>query len=55
MKNNYILIVEDEVLVALRLKLGVEKKGYKVTHSIISGEEAVVKAKKLKPNKLLKE
>lgn len=48
-----ILIVEDESIVAEDLKRGLQNMGYEVPAVVSSGEEAVKKAEKLKPDLVL--
>lgn len=51
MKN--ILIVEDELLLAMVNRQIVEKAGYKVLDSLTTGEEAVIYVKEKKPDLVL--
>lgn len=53
MKHANILIVEDEVLIALDLKVKLESIGHKVISNVFSGEEAVVLAEKIRPDLIL--
>lgn len=53
MQKKKILIVEDEGIVALDLQNTLEKLGYEVTATAISGEEALDKAEKLTPDLVL--
>lgn len=42
-----ILIVEDEVITAMILKINLEKAGYHVARSVVSGEDAVLAVQEL--------
>src|SRR5688572_30310581 len=53
MKPATVLIVEDEVVVALDLKERVTRLGYEVVDLASKGEQAVTKAKLLDPNVIL--
>lgn len=53
MKNISILIVEDEALSALRLKVELKKSGYNDIANVRSGEQAITKAESLKPDIIL--
>jgi PAS domain S-box-containing protein len=48
-----ILVVEDEVIVALDLKRCLQEMGYQVTQVVATGEEAVEVVKKKRPNLVL--
>jgi len=48
-----LLIVEDEVMIAMRLKLFFKSRGYEVLGYVTSGEEAVEKALFEKPDLIL--
>lgn len=48
-----ILIVEDEAIVALSLKMELETRGYKVCGFVSSGEEAIDKARAESPDLIL--
>ncbi|WP_431061641.1 response regulator, partial [Methanobacterium sp.] len=48
-----ILIVEDEAITAMDIKTTLEIFGYNVVSTAFSGEEAIEKSKKLKPNLVL--
>ena len=50
MEKLKILIVEDEVLVAIQLKMGLTRAGYVVVGVAASGEEAIESAKKDNPD-----
>jgi two-component system, response regulator PdtaR len=52
--NKYkILIVDDEILVAKSLEIMLKGAGYIVSGIVVSGQEAILKAKKLKPDLVL--
>ena len=53
MAGESIMIVEDEVVIAMELQKKIEKLGYSVTGVISSGEEAVERAITAKPNLVL--
>ncbi len=53
MKGAKILIVEDESVSALFMRLMLEKEGFQVIDSVRSGEEAVIRAGQLKPDLML--
>ncbi len=53
MKRTKILIVEDESIVALFLKVQLEKKGYSVTSRVITGEQAIQAAQNEDPDIIL--
>ena len=53
MEKTKILIVEDESIVALFLKVQLEKKGYKVTEQVTTGEQAIKSAQKEEPDIIL--
>lgn len=53
MKKAKILIVEDEALIALELKLKIESIDFQVISVVPSGEQAVEAAKKHHPNLIL--
>ena len=48
-----ILIVEDESVSALFMRLMLEKEGHQVSDCVRSGEEAILKADELKPDLML--
>lgn len=48
-----ILIVEDEVLIALPLKAGLNRAGYDVYGPVASGEEAIASTQKENPDVIL--
>ena len=48
-----VLVVEDEVIVALELQNHLERLGYEVVDSVTSGEKAVRQAAQLQPNLVL--
>lgn len=52
-EKNTIMVVEDEMITALDIKLRLEDFGYSVPGTIAYGEEAVTKAEKFKPNLIL--
>jgi PAS domain S-box-containing protein len=52
-KNKTIMVVDDEVLIAVQIQAYLELKGYTVAGRAGSGEEAVEKARALKPSLLL--
>lgn len=53
MKKNNILIVEDEGIVAKHIKTTLERAGYNVTATVVSGEDALLSLKKKKPDLVL--
>lgn len=53
MAGERIMIVEDEVVIAMELQRKIEKLGYSVTNVIGSGEEAVESAATAEPNLVL--
>ena len=53
MKSVRILIVEDETIISLGLKMKLESVGYEVSDYVISGEQAIERLKTEKPNILL--
>jgi PAS domain S-box-containing protein len=53
MEDGKILIVEDEILVALSLKRDLEQMGYSVIAIYVSGEEAIQNIEALKPDLVL--
>jgi signal transduction histidine kinase len=53
MNSIYILVVEDERLVADDLRETLEYLGYSISDLVASGEEAIVKAEEKKPNLVL--
>lgn len=53
MSKAKILIVEDETIIAMDLKLKLEQEGYKVTGLVASGEEAIEMALQHKPDIIL--
>jgi CheY-like chemotaxis protein len=48
-----IMLVEDELITALDIQRMLEKVGYRVSATISSGEEAVLKVKELKPDLII--
>lgn len=48
-----ILIVEDEVIIAMRFELFFSRRGYQVVNTVSTGEEAVQSAKKDNPDLIL--
>jgi PAS domain S-box-containing protein len=52
-KNKTIMVVDDEALIAVQIQSYLESKGYTVAGRAGSGEEAVEKAKALRPSLLL--
>ncbi len=48
-----IMIVEDELLVAMSIKTAMEGSGYKVIHMITSGEEAIRRTEEIPPDIIL--
>ena len=53
MKGAKILIVEDESVSALFMRLMLEKAGHRVIECVRSGEEALDKARQLRPDLML--
>lgn len=53
MKKPKILIVEDEALLAMSMRIDLEDLGYEVCKSVSSGEEAVKIANEEKPDAVL--
>lgn len=53
MEASSILIVEDEFIVATDIQISLENMGYNVCAIVSSGEEAITKAKKEKPDLVL--
>ena len=53
MSNNRIMIVEDEEIVAVDIRLSVEKRGYAVCATASSGLEAIQKAESTRPDLIL--
>ncbi len=53
MKKKQILIVEDERIVAVDIKMSLQRLGYSVPGTAVSGEEAVKKAEKIRPDLVL--
>ncbi|MCC7557758.1 MAG: methanogen output domain 1-containing protein [Methanobacteriaceae archaeon] len=53
MANEKILVVEDESIVAMGIKHKLENLGYEVVDTVLSGEDAVRRAKTLKPDLIL--
>lgn len=53
MEKIKVLIVEDEVLIALPLKMELRRAGYEVLGPIVSGEEAIESAKNENPDVVL--
>ena len=49
-KKLRILIVEDEVIISMRLELFFQRRGYEVVGTISHGEDAVIKALSEKPD-----
>jgi PAS domain S-box-containing protein len=52
-KSKTIMVVDDEALIAAQIQAYLELKGYTVAGRAISGEEAVEKARKLRPSLML--
>ena len=52
-EKGYILIVEDERIVAEDIQRSLQKMGYSVSAIVSSGEEAISKAERLKPDLVL--
>lgn len=50
MPKKRIMVVEDEGITAMRIKNSLEQMGYDVTSTVFSGEDAVIKADKDKPD-----
>ena len=48
-----IMLVEDELITALDIQRMLERVGYQVSATISSGEEAVEKAQKIKPDLII--
>lgn len=53
MKKTKILIVEDETIISMELKMRLESKGYQFVFTTISGEQAVKMAASLQPDVIL--
>ena len=53
MEKKKILIVEDEGIIALDIKKGLESLGYLVSGIIDSGEKAIEEVKRIKPDLIL--
>ncbi len=53
MSKPRILIVEDQTIIALDYKSRVEKMGYEVIDIVMSGEDALKKAREQKPDLIL--
>lgn len=54
MKNNLkILLVEDEVIVAMLMKMELHNAGYEIAHHVVTGEEAVASARQNQPDIIL--
>ncbi len=53
MANEKILIVEDETIIALDIKLILDELGYNVTAMIASGEDAIRKTEEILPDLVL--
>jgi len=53
MKKTKVLIVEDEAIVSLFLKVQLEKRGYLVSGQVISGELAIQALQKEEPDIIL--
>ncbi|OHD69072.1 MAG: hypothetical protein A2W19_17650 [Spirochaetes bacterium RBG_16_49_21] len=51
--KNRIMLVEDELITAMDIQRMLERKGYEVTATISSGEEAVEKAKEMNPDLII--
>ena len=51
--NETILIVEDELLIALELKVVLSNEGYKILGVVNSGEKAIAAAEQQEPNFIL--
>jgi PAS domain S-box-containing protein len=49
MENDAILLVEDEKIVALEVQEALKKLGYQVPATVSTGEEAIAKAKEIRP------
>ncbi|OHD17059.1 MAG: histidine kinase [Spirochaetes bacterium GWD1_27_9] len=47
------LLVEDEVINAMLMKMQLEKTGYKVTHHVTTGENAIISSKQNPPDIIL--
>lgn len=48
-----ILLVEDEALTAMSIKLELERAGYRVCKHVVSGEEAILAAQQESPDLIL--
>jgi PAS domain S-box-containing protein len=53
MENSRILIVEDEVIIAMEIKNSIKNLGYKVTSVVNTGDKAIQKAKDEEPDLIL--
>jgi len=53
MKKKHILIVEDERIVSADIKISLQKLGFDISGTAVSGEEAIKKAEKLMPDLVL--
>jgi len=53
MKKKHILIVEDERIVAVDIKMGLKRLGYSICGIAYSGEEAIKKAEETRPDLVL--
>ncbi len=53
MTGETLLIVEDEMIVVLDLQIRLQRLGYDVPATAISGEEAIELAEKVRPNLIL--
>ncbi len=53
MKKKHILIVEDERIVSADIRISLQKFGFAISGTAVSGEEAIKKAEKLKPDLVL--
>ena len=53
MKKKHILIVEDERIVSADIKISLQKFGFAVAGTAVSGEDAIKKAEKLRPDLVL--
>lgn len=48
-----VLIIEDEVIIALRFSTYFKQSGYEITDSVTTGEEAILSAKKNTPDLII--
>lgn len=54
MKNNLkILLVEDEAIAAMLMKMELRNAGYEVAHHVVTGEEAIISARQNPPDIIL--